>query len=446
MEKVVIVGAGLVGSLQAVYMAKKGFKVQVYERRPDMRKSKISAGRSINLALSDRGWRALERVGAAERIKKLAIPMAGRMMHSIDGELTFQPYGKEGQAIYSVSRGKLNEELMSAAEEHENVQIFFEHTCVDYDKEQNIIFFELPSGEVKEVVADHVFATDGAFSPIRSVLQKTERFDYSQHFLKHGYKELYIPSDENGGYKLDKNALHIWPRGNFMMIALANMDGSFTCTLFFPFEGDPSFESLDTKEKIHGFFSEVFPDSIKLMPDLLDYYSKNPVSTLVTIKCSPWHYKGNVMMLGDSSHAIVPFYGQGMNAGFEDCTLFDEIFEKNNRNWEKSFKEFSLARKEDADAIADLAIQNFIEMRDLVGDEMFLLRKKIEKEFSKRHPGKWMPLYSQVTFSHIPYSEALKQGKKQDAIMDRIMKLPDIKNIWNTELVEDEILKQLEND
>lgn len=446
MEKVVIIGAGLVGSLQAIYMAKRGFQVKVYERRPDMRKSTISAGRSINLALSDRGWKALEIVGVRDRIMKMAIPMAGRMMHAVEGELTFQPYGKEGQAIYSVSRGKLNEALMDAAEEHANVKFFFEHNCIDYNKELNQITFELPTGNTKKVSADHVFATDGAFSSIRSVLQKTERFDYSQHFLKHGYKELYIPADSKGNYKLDKNALHIWPRGEYMMIALANLDGSFTCTLFFPFEGNPSFASLDTKEKVRNFFSEVFPDSIELMPDLLDYYFRNPVSSLVTIKCSPWHYEGKVMMLGDSSHAIVPFYGQGMNAGFEDCAIFDKVFTENDQNWEKSFEQFSKERKEDADAIADLAIQNFIEMRDLVGDEMFLLRKEIEKEFSKKHPGKWMPLYSQVTFSHIPYSEALKQGKKQDRIMDRIMSLPEIKNIWNSKVVEDKILRQLEND
>lgn len=445
MEKVVIVGAGLVGSLQAIYMAKKGFRVEVYERRPDMRKTSISAGRSINLALSDRGWKAVKGAGVEEKIMELAIPMAGRMMHSVGGELTFQPYGKEGQAIYSVSRGELNKTLMDSAESHDNVAFFFNHTCTDYDKELNKLTFQSAEGKEKIVAADHVFATDGAFSAVRTVLQKSERFDYSQHFLKHGYKELYIPANPDGSHKLEKNALHIWPRGEFMMIALANLDGSFTCTLFFPFEGKLSFSSMDTKEKVQQFFSEVFPDSIELMPDLVDHYFNNPTSTLVTIKCSPWNYKGNVLMIGDASHAIVPFYGQGMNAGFEDCTLFNQVFENNNRDWEKSFDQFSRERKDDADAIADLALQNFIEMRDLVGDEMFLLRKKIEKEFSKKHPEKWMPLYSQVTFSHIPYSTALKQGQKQDRIMDEIMKMPNITNIWNSQIVEDEILKQLEN-
>lgn len=444
MEKVVIVGAGLVGSLQAVYMARKGFHVEVYERRPDMRKTEISAGRSINLALSDRGWKALKGAGLDDKIMEMAIPMAGRMMHSVDGELSFQSYGQEGQAIYSVSRGKLNETLMDSAESHENVKFFFEHTCLDYDKEANKLTFQLGNGDEKTVTADHLFATDGAFSAVRSVLQKTERFNYSQHFLKHGYKELYIPANEDGTHKLDKNALHIWPRGEFMMIALANLDGSFTCTLFFPFEGKLSFSSLDSREKVHQFFSEVFPDSINLMPSLLDDYFNNPTSSLVTIKCSPWNYKDKVLMMGDASHAIVPFYGQGMNAGFEDCTIFNQLFTENQENWEESFEQFSAERKEDADAIADLALQNFIEMRDLVGDEKFLLRKKIEKEFSKKHPDKWMPLYSQVTFSHIPYSTALNQGKKQDRIMDKIMAMPDIKNIWNERIVEDEILKQLE--
>lgn len=445
MEKVVIVGAGLVGSLQAIYMAKKGFEVEVYERRPDIRKTEIVAGRSINLALSDRGWKAIKGAGIEKEIMEMAIPMKGRMMHSLDGKLNFQPYGKEGQAIYSVSRGKLNEKLMDCADSYENLKFFFNQTCIDYNRDTNELRFENEDSKLLHVKADRIFGTDGAFSAIRSILQKTDRFNYEQKFLEHGYKELHIPPASNGQHQLDKNALHIWPRGEFMMIALANLDGSFTCTLFFPFEGKPSFKTLDTEDSVEKFFSETFPDSMELMPNLTNDFFANPTSSLVTIKCSPWNYGGKLLLMGDASHAIVPFYGQGMNAGFEDCSVFDQIFTENGMNWEKSFSEFSKNRKKDADAISDLALQNFIEMRDLVANENFLLRKKIERKFSELYPDKWMPLYSQVTFSNIPYSQALENGRKQERIMNNIMQMPNIQNIWNEKIVVEEILKQIES-
>lgn len=442
MEKVAIIGAGLVGSLQAIIMAKKGFQVDVYERRGDMRKVELVAGRSINLALSNRGWKAIELAGIREEIKKMAIPMYGRMMHSVDGSTNFQPYGKEKEAIYSVSRGGLNQQLMNSAEALENVNFHFHMQCLDVDLESNTVYFknDIDQREVA-IKPDRIFATDGAFSAIRSRLQRTDRFNYEQMYLEHGYKELYIPPAADGSFQIDKNALHIWPRGEYMLIALANEDGSFTCTLFFPFEGNPSFSSLKKKEDVMAFFKEIFPDALEMMPSLGNDYFENPTSSLVTIRCSPWNYEDKILLMGDSSHAIVPFYGQGMNSGFEDCTVFDEIFESSNRNWNEAFHKFSAHRKKDADAISELALQNFIEMRDLVADASFLLRKKIEKKIYENHPQKWMPLYSQVTFSHIPYSEALAAGKRQEKIMDKIMSKPNIEEIWDSPEIESEILK-----
>ncbi len=446
MEKIAIVGAGLVGSLQAVLMAKKGYHVEVFERRPDMRKTELSAGRSINLALSDRGWKALKIAGIEDEIMKFSIPMYGRIMHAKDGTLTQQPYGKEGQAIYSVSRGGLNVALMNYADKNDHVHFNFDEKCDDLDLDSNTLHFENhATGEKSTFKADRIFGTDGAFSAIRSRLQVTERFNYSQSYLKHGYKELHIPPNADGTHKLDKNALHIWPRGEFMMIALPNLDGSFTVTLFFPFEGEVSFESIKTKQDVLNFFNTTFSDSVALMPDLVEDYFANPTSSLVTVKCSPWNYKDQVLLMGDASHAIVPFYGQGMNSGFEDCSAFEEMQDEFGENWLELFENFSEKRKPNGDAIADLAIMNFIEMRDKVADDHFLLQKKIEKKIYSKYPDKWMPLYSQVTFSHIPYAEALKRGKQQEIVMQKIMQRPDIEKMWDSEEVEKLIINSILN-
>ncbi|MAY84994.1 MAG: kynurenine 3-monooxygenase [Flavobacteriales bacterium] len=445
MEKVAVIGAGLVGSLQAIFLAKKGFEVEVYERRPDIRQAKLAAGRSINLALSNRGWKALEQAGIKEEIEKVAIPMYGRAIHDTAGNITSQAYGQEGEAIYSVSRGGLNKELIIAADKYPNVKFFFEMKCEDVDLENSSLTFTDKDGKTVEANVDRIFATDGAFSAVRARMQKTDRFNYSQYYLAHGYKELSIPPTEDGGFRIEKNALHIWPRGSYMLIALPNSDGSFTCTLFFPFEGKNSFSSITDKEKLNDFFKSVFPDAYELMPHLEEEYFENPTSSLVTVRCSPWNYEDKVIMMGDASHAIVPFYGQGMNSGFEDCTVFDEVFEAHNGDWKKVMPAFAEQRKPDADAIADLAIYNFIEMRDKVADEDFLLRKKIEKRMFEEHPDKWMPLYSQVTFSHIPYSKAWQAGQKQDQIMDKIMQRADIANNWDSVDVRKEILALLKS-
>lgn len=445
MEKMVIVGAGLVGSLQAILLAKRGYQVEVYERRPDLRYIELQAGRSINLALSTRGWKALSLAGVDTNIESIAIPMYGRRMHAQDGTLTDQSYGKEDQAIYSVSRGDLNKRLLLAASEFENVSFYFNHRCQEVDLDTNTLHFEDKHGNPVTVNADRIFGTDGAFSAVRNRLMKTDRFNYSQQYLKHGYKELLLPANPDGSHRLSKNALHIWPRGQYMLIALPNLDGSYTCTLFFPFDGDPSFGSLDTAEKVEGFFQEVFPDFYEIMPGLAEEYFRNPTSSLVIIRCEPWNYEDKILLMGDASHAIVPFYGQGMNSGFEDCSVFSEMLDQAGEdNWMELFASFSTQRKPDGDAIAELALRNYIEMRDLVGDPDFLMRKKIEARIYEKHPEKWMPLYSQVTFSHIRYSEALATGKRQEAIMDTVMQRPNVYQEWDSPEVEQYILHELE--
>jgi kynurenine 3-monooxygenase len=440
MNKITIIGAGLVGSLLSIYLSKRGYKVSVYEKRPDLRKNRISAGKSINLALSDRGWRGLEGVGIADEIRKVAIPMKGRMIHNTDGKIVFQPYGKEGQAIYSVSRGGLNCVLMDLAEKH-GAEFFYNERCAKIDLNTATSFFEnAETKKFSEVKAERIFGTDGAFSAARLQLQLSiDRFEYSQHYLEHGYKELVIPPTASGDFAMEPNALHIWPRGQFMLIALPNLDKSYTCTLFFPFEGEKSFAALDTKEKMLDFFNKTFPDAVPLMPTLEQDYMSYTAASLVTVKCYPWSYKDKMLLLGDAAHAIVPFFGQGMNCGFEDCVVLNQLIEKYNDDWGKIFSECELSRKKNSDAIAELAVQNFVEMRDLVGHPDFLLQKKIEAYLNQHHPDKWKPLYSMVTFSDTPYAVALKEGRHQDRVMEKVMAIKNISENWQSP----EMIKQI---
>jgi kynurenine 3-monooxygenase len=413
-----IIGAGLVGSLLAIYLRKRGYDVSVFERRADMRKSSVYAGRSINLALSNRGIRALEEVGLAEELKKSAIPMNGRMMHDIAGNLSFLPYGKQGQYINSISRSALNIVLMNEAEKL-GVHFFFEHQAQRVDLDATTVDFK-HSGALIPKTFDRIIGSDGAYSAVRMAMQVTDRFDFSQDYIDHGYKELVIPPDEAGAFQLEKNALHIWPRESFM------------CTLFFPFEGKPSFKSLKDNNAIGDFFYHTFPDAHKLMPSLLEDFNENPTSSLVTMKCFPW-VRNRTLLIGDAAHAVVPFYGQGMNAGFEDCRVLNELLERHDDNWDKALTVFQEQRKPDTDAIAQLALDNFIEMRDLVGEPEFLLRKKIESKLHELFPQQWIPLYSMVTFNEqIRYSHAYDIGVKQRRIMDEVMKRPDIQNTWTS--------------
>ncbi|MFI5134481.1 MAG: FAD-dependent oxidoreductase [Chitinophagales bacterium] len=439
-KQATILGAGLVGSLLAIHLAKRGYKVEIHERRPDMRKENIPAGRSINLAMSDRGWRGLERVGLRDDIESIAIPMNGRMIHALDGSTSLQPYGKEGQAIYAVSRGVLNSALMNLAEQQDDVTIFFNERCVGVDMQKHMLHFENPrSDSYSEKSYDLLFGADGAFSALRLSMQFLDRYNYSQGYIDHGYKELLIPADANGNHKMFKNALHIWPRGNFMLIALPNLDGTFTCTLFFPWEGDVAFEKLKTEDDVTKFFGDYFPDVIPLMPTYLEDFFQNPIASLVTVKCFPWQVNGNACLIGDAAHAIVPFFGQGMNAGFEDCTVLSELMDDHGDDWKTILPIFEMMRKQNTDAIADLALNNFIEMRDLVADPHFLHKKKIEKIIAEKYPEKYISPYQMVSFSHIPYAEAMIKGARINSVLEQLTSVENLESKFDSAEIQQQI-------
>ncbi len=418
-QHVILVGAGLAGSLLAIYLAKRGFQVDIYERRPDMRQASISAGRSINLALSVRGIHALSRVNLDQRVLADALPMTGRMMHAVDGQLTYQPYGKnENEVINSISRRGLNCLLMDTAESENNVRIFFNQRCLGGDLEAGqLIFRDEARGETRTVSGDTIIATDGATSAVRMEMQKIGRFNLSQMYLEHGYKELTIPPGAGGSFQIDKNMLHIWPRGDYMLIALPNPDGSFTCTLFLGYASTPGFDGLKTPADVLQFFQEIFPDTIPLIPELSEDFFSNPTGNLITIKCLPWHIDGKVLLLGDAAHAIVPFYGQGMNCAFEDCAILDDCISEYGTDWARVYQAYQEKRKADADAIADLALENFIEMRDSVANPTFLLKRKAELLLEEKYPGKFLSKYSMVSFHRTAYAAAMKKGRIQDSVL-----------------------------
>ena len=432
-DKILIVGAGLCGSLLALRMAQRGYQVELYESRPDIRKSDFSAGRSINLSLSDRGFKALRLVGIDHKAREICIPMKGRLMHDIASKTFESNYsGREGESINSISRNDLNCLLLTEAENHENVHIYFNKRCVDIDIETKKAKFE--SNHTKEsflVEADVIFGTDGAGSSLRKSYEKQfSDFKISQEFLSHGYKELEIPASKDGKHQISKEHLHIWPRGNYMLIALPNMDGSFTVTLFLDFsEGAYNFENLTTKEIITAFFEKDFPDTLELIPDIFYEFQNNPTGKLGTIKCHPWSYKGNTLLMGDSAHAIVPFYGQGMNASFEDVVVFDEVLNTVEGSWEIVFSEFERLRKKDTDAIADLAIDNYYEMRDHVANPLFKDKRTIEMDLEKYFPSEYYSKYSMVTFNeHIGYHEAMTRGRAQDKVLLSMIKNQELSN------------------
>jgi kynurenine 3-monooxygenase len=446
-KKIVISGSGLVGSLLSVYLAKRGFDVTLFEKRPDMRKVNISAGRSINLALSDRGWRGLKGAGVDTDIQDLIIPMYGRMIHPKKGEPYFLPYGIHNQANHSVSRGEINKRLMDVAEKFPNLRIYFEHSYSRLVSTEKKVFFKNKNGEEVSASYDVLFGADGAFSGVRLDMQlHQDRFDYHQFYINCGYKELAIPPGPGSAFQMEKNALHIWPRGDFMMIALPNPGGDFTCTLFLPFEGPVNFSQLQTPADVENFFREEFPDAVPLMPTLLTDFFQNPTSSLVTVKCYPWVFNHNtVALIGDAAHAIVPFFGQGMNCGFEDCFILNSLLEKYNDDFSLALPEYQRLRKPDGDAIADLAIGNFLEMRDKTMRPEFILQKKIEQRVHERHPDKWIPLYSMVTYCpEIRYSEALKKGQQLQEIMDELLQWPDIEKKWDSPEVEEWMLRKVE--
>jgi kynurenine 3-monooxygenase len=440
-NEITILGAGLIGSLMAIYFKRQGLDVSLYDKRPDKRKTPYSeAGRSINMALSDRGWKSLEQVGLKEKVLPLAIPMYGRRVHDEHGNTTLIPYGKANQAIYSISRGKFNQLLVEEAERL-GATIHFDHKCQEVDFIENTITFETSEGKV-QLNPQVIIGADGAYSSLRMSMQKQVRFNYRQEFIPHGYKELTIPATAEGEFAMDPNALHIWPRGKFMLIALPNPDKSFTCTLFLPFAGSKvCFEKIQDEKDLESVFKSYFDDAYKLMPDLKKEFFKNPTAALINIECYPW-VQGNSLLLGDASHAMVPFYGQGMNCGFEDCYILNGLIEKLGTNtWDLVFEKFQKKRKPDTDAICQLAMENFKEMRDAVGDPKFVLRKRIEAKLHELYPDEWIPLYTMVTFSDMPYAEAYTQGKLQEVIMDKVMADPLITENWDKLDYEDIINK-----
>jgi len=417
-SKFVLIGSGLAGGLLAAYLGRRGYEVDLYERRADPREGNIVGGRSINLAISTRGIHALEQIGIAEEALQHAIPMRGRMIHDRAGELHFSPYDVDPKkCINSIGRAALNSTVIEAAQRHTNVRVHFNHNCTGVDIDAAVAHLEIANGAVT-ARGDAVIGVDGAFSSVRQSMQlQINGFEYDESYLAHGYKELTIPPGLDGTWRMEKNALHIWPRKSFMMIALPNPDGSFTCTLFWEFEGPRSFATTKTDDDVCQFFEEEFPDAVPLMPGLIDDFRNNPTGSLVTVRCAPWFYRDKTCLVGDAAHAVVPFYGQGMNAAFEDCVVLDECLEQFPENRERAFTEYFRRRKENADALADLAIGNFIEMRDKTASKVFRAKKKLDHALEAALPGKYLPLYTMVTFTKIPYAAAARRARLQDRIL-----------------------------
>jgi kynurenine 3-monooxygenase len=432
--KFVLIGSGLAGGLLAAYLGRRGYEVDLYERRADPREGNIVGGRSINLAISTRGIHALKQLGMADEALRHAIPMRGRMIHDKSGALHFSPYDVDPKnCINSIGRGALNTAVIEAAQRYPNVRVYFNHKCTDVDLDSATAHLETssvavgvsPANSENHIISargDAVIGVDGAFSAVRQSMQmQINRFEYDESYLAHGYKELTIPPAPGGSWRMEKNALHIWPRKSFMMIALPNPDSSFTCTLFWEFEGPRSFATTKTDDGVRRFFEEEFPDAVPLMPTLLEDFRQNPTGSLVTIRCSPWYYKDKVALVGDAAHAVVPFYGQGMNAAFEDCVVLDECLEEFPENRERAFGEYFSRRKVNADALADLAIGNFIEMRDKTASKTFRAKKKLDHFLEAALPGIYLPLYTMVTFTRIPYAQAARRAQRQDRVLYLIL-------------------------
>jgi len=436
-KKILIIGAGLCGSLLAVRLGALGFNVVLVEKRSDLRTVEVGAGLSINLALSDRGLKALRLVGLEEKVREFCIPMRGRMIHGLTGEPWFSSYsGRSDEYINSVSRTDLNTMLIEAADVHENVEIVFDALCVDVNIDASTADFKLKDGTDLHIDADIIIGTDGAGSKVRKeIFEKRSDENLSIEFLEHGYKELEIPAGANGEYLLEKNALHIWPRGSYMIIALPNMDGSFTVTMFNAYKGPQSFEEIDKGDGFRSYIQNHFPDLMAYIDELTVSYKENPVGKLGTIKCFPWQDEGKTLIMGDAAHAIVPFYGQGMNAAFEDVTVFSHVLDQDHENWESVFTSFQEQRHPSAVAIADLAVDNFYEMRDHVSDPVFIKKRKLEMQMEQEFP-EYYSKYSMVTFNaNIPYQVAKENGRKQDEFLMNLCKDREIEDIDKKEVL-----------
>tara|TARA_B100000029_G_scaffold10085_2_gene11007 strand:+ start:999 stop:2363 length:1365 start_codon:yes stop_codon:yes gene_type:complete len=439
-KEIVIIGGGLVGPILSLFLAKRNYSSTIIESRNDIRLNEISNGRSINLAITERGLHALKQVGIKQSILNEAIPLRGRLIHNTDGKTTFQKYGqKKNQVIYSISRSKLNKILLSSSEETGKVKIFFNEQCLDADLISGKIKHKSKlNGKISIRSASHIFATDGSKSIIRKKMTGMNGFEEKVEILEHGYKELIIPPTYDGDYRLDSNMLHIWPREKFMLIALPNFDGSFTCTLFLPKKGPISFLSLKSGQNFLKFFKNVFPDLIPVMKDFENQFINKPTGNLYTINCQPWNIKDKFLLLGDAAHTIAPFFGQGINAAFEDCTIFDSLLKKYDNEWEKVFSQLSQNRKPEMDAISEMAIENYYEMRNETMDPKFLIKKEVEFILERNFPNQFIPRYSMVVFNRIPYTICQKRSKIQEKILKKLC--ANIKNVNQIDLNFAEIL------
>ena len=420
METITIIGAGPCGCLLAVYLAKRGYKVNLYERRSDIRKASNSNGRSINLAISERGLFALQLGGVLDAVMAESVPIKGRKVHMQEGteDTRTYIYGRnEREVNYSISRHVLNKVLLDSADSFDNVTLHFDAKVESVDLEASVVHIRDAQGHVKEIQSDRIFGTDGATSAVRTSLGENTHASFDLQTLSHGYKEILLPKDASEG--LDLNYLHIWPRKEFMLMGLANLDGSMTMTLFMPLEGEVGLNTLTTKDQVQSFFETYFPDMLTRFPEVVERFLENPVSNLNTVRGGPWYHKDKVLLLGDAAHAIVPFFGQGINCGFEDCRLFDEALGESPIS-EHTFKEFYETRTKDSDAILTMATENYDEMKHHVGEDDFLFKTHIEKELMKRFPDQYISRYVLVSYTHEPYSFAQHAGKLQKTLVQRI--------------------------
>jgi kynurenine 3-monooxygenase len=430
MKTVSILGGGLVGPMMAMLLSKRNIEVNIFEKRPDPRTNQQKSGRTVNLALSERGWQALRRIGLADKVKHEAIPMRGRLIHLQGGEEVFQAYGNSEECIYSVSRGGLNKILIERASEDPNITFHFAKTCEDvYLENAAIKIKDNNTQDVTYATADCIIGADGISSRIRTAIQDEIGMNFERKHINYGYKELTIPATATEKWALDKNVLHIWPRGTFMFMALPNADGSFTGTLYAPYSGEDSFDSLNSSEKLRAFFKKYFSDVEPLMESLENEFFNYPVSSLSSVNCYPWAFQDKALIIGDAAHAILPFYGQGMNSGFEDCVSLDTLMDE-TENIEELFATFQNQRKPNTDALAKLSYNNFLEMRDHVKSPQFLLRKKIDGLLGEKYSDIWTPLYTMVAFRNLPFEEIFEISQWQNRVLDKIMQISDLEDYW----------------